>query len=32
LTTNALKNLADTTLQNIKAFESGRELVNEVSS
>ena len=32
LTTNALKNLADTTLQNIQAFESGQELVNEVSS
>ena len=32
LTTNALKNLADTTLQNIQAFISGQELVNEVSS
>ena len=32
LTTNALKNLADTTLTNIKAFESGQELVNEVCS
>ena len=30
LTTNALKNLADTTLENIKAFFSGNELVNEV--
>ena len=30
LTTNALKNLADTTLENIKAFSSGNELVNEV--
>ncbi len=30
LTTNALKNLADTTLQNIRAFEDGIELVNEV--
>lgn len=30
LTTNALKNLADTTLDNIKAFSSGNELVNEV--
>lgn len=30
LTTNALKNLADTTLENIKAFAGGEELVNEV--
>ncbi len=30
LTTNALKNLADTTLENIKAFSAGNELVNEV--
>ncbi|MBQ9283395.1 MAG: 2-hydroxyacid dehydrogenase [Treponema sp.] len=30
LTTNALKNLADTTLENIKAFENGEDLVNEV--
>ena len=30
LTTNALKNLADTTLQNIRAFLRGEELVNEV--
>ena len=30
LTTNALKNLAGTTLGNIKAFEDGDELVNEV--
>ncbi len=30
LTTNALKNLADTTLENIKAFSGGNELVNEV--
>ena len=30
LTTNALKNLADTTLENIRAFETGSELVNEV--
>lgn len=30
LTTNALKNLADTTLENIRAFETGNELVNEV--
>ncbi|MBR1722798.1 MAG: 2-hydroxyacid dehydrogenase [Treponema sp.] len=32
LTTNALKNLADTTLENIKAFENGQELVNQVKS
>ena len=32
LTTNALKNLADTTLQNIQTFESNQELVNEVIS
>ncbi len=30
LTTNALKNLADTTLENIRAFGAGEELVNEV--
>ena len=30
LTTNALKNLADTTLENVKAFKAGKELVNEV--
>ena len=30
LTTNALKNLADTTLENVKAFSTGAELVNEV--
>lgn len=30
LTTNALKNLADTTLQNIQAFKSGQALENEV--
>ncbi len=30
LTTNALKNLSDTTLENIRAFEHGEELVNEV--
>ena len=30
LTTNALKNLADTTLENIRAFAAGEELVNEV--
>ena len=30
LTTNALKNLADTTLENIKAFAGEEELVNEV--
>ncbi|MCH5293978.1 MAG: 2-hydroxyacid dehydrogenase [Treponema sp.] len=30
LTTNALKNLADTTLENVKAFDEGAELVNEV--
>ena len=30
LTTNALKNLAETTLENIKAFSAGSELVNEV--
>ena len=30
LTTNALKNLAETTLENVKAFGSGAELVNEV--
>ncbi|MBO4858965.1 MAG: 2-hydroxyacid dehydrogenase [Treponema sp.] len=30
LTTNALKNLAETTLENVKAFEGGAELVNEV--
>ncbi len=30
LTTNALKNLAETTLENIKAFGAGAELVNEV--
>ena len=30
LTTNALKNLAYTTLENIKAFAAGEELVNEV--
>ena len=30
LTTNALKNLAETTLENIKAFAAGAELVNEV--
>ena len=32
LTTNALKNLADTTLENIKAFENGEELVNLVKA
>lgn len=30
LTTNALKNLAETTLENVKAFAAGTELVNEV--
>jgi D-lactate dehydrogenase len=30
LTTNALKNLADTTLENVRAFAAGEELVNEV--
>ena len=30
LTTNALKNLAETTLENIKAFLAGAQLVNEV--
>ena len=30
LTTNALKNLSDTTLENIRAFEHEEELVNEV--
>ena len=30
LTTNALKNLAETTLENIKAFTAGAQLVNEV--
>ncbi len=30
LTTNALKNLADTTLENIRVFAAGEELVNEV--
>ena len=30
LTTNALKNLAETTLENVKAFTDGAELVNEV--
>ena len=30
LTTNALKNLAETTLENVKAFAAGAELVNEV--
>ena len=30
LTTNALKNLAETTLENVKAFTAGEELVNEV--
>jgi D-lactate dehydrogenase len=30
LTTNALKNLAETTLENIKSFAAGAELVNEV--
>ena len=30
LTTNALKNIADTTLENAKAFVSGGELLNEV--
>ncbi len=30
LTTNALKNLAETTLENVKAFAAGEELVNEV--
>ena len=30
LTTNALKNLAETTLENVKAFGAGAELVNEV--
>ena len=30
LTTNALKNLADTTLENIRAFSKGEELVNLV--
>ena len=29
-TTNALKNLAETTLENVKAFASDIELVNEV--
>ena len=30
LTTNALKNISDVTLQNIKDFSEGKELVNEV--
>jgi D-lactate dehydrogenase len=30
LTTNALKNLADTTLENVRAFAAGEGLVNEV--
>ena len=30
LTNNALSNIADVTLGNVKAFESGAELVNEV--
>ena len=30
LTTNALKNLAETTLENVKAFAAGADLVNEV--
>ena len=30
LTTNALRNLADTTLENIRMFKDGKELVNEV--
>lgn len=30
LTTNALKNLAETTLENVKAFAAGAELINEV--
>ncbi|QNL50211.1 2-hydroxyacid dehydrogenase [Olivibacter sp. SDN3] len=30
LTSNALSNIADTSLQNISAFEEGNELVNEV--
>lgn len=32
LTTNALKNIADTTLENIRAFDTGAQLVNEVSA
>ena len=32
LTTNALKNLAETTLENVKAFGAGVELVNEVKN
>lgn len=32
LTTNALKNIADTTMENIKAFAEGGELVNEVKA
>lgn len=31
LTTNALHGIADTTLQNITAFEAGKELANEVT-
>ena len=31
LTTNALKNIADTTLQNLKAFANGEALENEVT-
>lgn len=32
LTTNALKNISETTLQNIRDFEQGKELVNEVKA
>ena len=32
LTTNALKNIADTTMENIKSFAEGGELVNEVKA
>ena len=32
LTTNALKNLADTTLENIRSFSAGENLVNEVKA
>ena len=32
LTTNALKNISDVTLQNIKDFSEGKELVNEVNA
>ena len=32
LTTNALKNISETTLQNIKDFEQNKELVNQVTA